>query len=113
YNQPDILPVLVQNGVDIEATIKDSEINVTPLFYSVFKLRSQSLALALLKNGANINSLTSNSWTPLMGAVYLGDKEMVKTLLINKAEVNKKGPYNWTALHFASRRRATELVNLL
>jgi ankyrin repeat protein len=58
---------------------------------------------SLLKKGANVNYVDSDSWTALMWAVCYGNKETAKVLLEAKADVNYTTTNGWTALNSGSR----------
>ena len=47
-----------------------------------------AIVILLLAAGANVDKQENNGWTPLMGAAYNGNIEVVKELL--KAGANKK-----------------------
>ena len=65
----------------------------------------------LLKQGANVNIKTKDGFTPLCIAANKGDKEIVKLLLANGADVNTKDKY--TPLHRSAYKGHKEIVKLL
>lgn len=66
----------------------------------------------LLKKGVDINHL-KRDFTPLMGASYKGNVEIVQVLLENNAKVDFKNKSGDTALNIASMRGHTEIVRAL
>lgn len=67
-----------------------------------------------LKNGALSDARYKQSnKTPLIVAAANGDTAICKLLLSFGANVNAKDKNGWTALHYATRDRQTEVVELL
>lgn len=67
---------------------------------------------ALLKHGANVNSVDQNGWTALHFAAAIGHIPVVRELLQHEAEINTLTPEGSTALHLAIQpgyHRITEL----
>ena len=68
----------------------------------------------LLKFGGNPNvCLKSNEWTPLMIASVKGYIDIVNILLVNKAHPNHQAIGGITALHLATKRGFTSIVESL
>ena len=68
----------------------------------------------LIANGADVNSVTADGWTPLHFAAT-HDAKMINLLIKNGAKVNVKSyAYKWTPLHIASGRLGNlEIVKAL
>ena len=67
----------------------------------------------LVRNGAAINSLTSDGWTPLMTAAFKGNPELVRYLLDEGADSSLKNQEGKTALDIAGSANNTEIINML
>lgn len=103
---------LLKKGVDPNEAIYSTG-SATPLYIVADKTQSQQFATCLLDNGAKINALSGNGYTPLIAAVNKGDKDFVNFLLNNGAEINLKGTDKRTALHWAVQHRDVEMVKYL
>jgi hypothetical protein len=69
---------------------------------------------ALLKDNPElVSGKDSNGWTPLHLATMIGNKDMAKLLLANKAEVNAKNNSGATPLHWAALRGDKDMAELL
>ena len=87
------------------------------LFLAISK-RNDNMVKALLENGANVNETGEGGWTALMQASFLGESDIVQTLLNNDAEFNRKGttPHqaeDCSALMLAASDGHTEVVRVL
>ena len=81
------------------------------------------VAQLLVKNGANVNAVNKEGWTPLHAAscLYSGGKRrpglyasVVSTLAANRADLNRiGGPYGQTPLHLAVLSGELEVVQAL
>ncbi|HEY0323557.1 MAG TPA: ankyrin repeat domain-containing protein [Pyrinomonadaceae bacterium] len=67
----------------------------------------------LVAQGADVNALSRDEWTPLMIASLGGDVEMVKTLFGNGAALHDAGGKGWTALMIATIEGQTDVVRAL
>jgi len=114
-----ISQAIVANDVtSLESLIKDVNLDekleggLSYLHVAVMAHRTQMLQ-SLLKNGADANSLDSNSLTPLHLASSYGEIEMVDSLLKSGADVNIKGHNDMTALHAAAYSGELEVLKIL
>lgn len=70
-------------------------------------------AKALIEQGANVEALENDGWTPLTSAAREGHLEVVKLLLEKGANVNKLEGGGHTALFWASRNQHQQVIELL
>ena len=70
----------------------------------------RAIALALM---VGISLSAAETVPTLVEAAKRGDTEAVRTLLRNRADVNRPGTDGTTALHWAVRSNNVELINLL
>jgi ankyrin repeat protein len=66
-----------------------------------------------IENGADVNYISNDGWTPLMWSSYKSHLKIVKTLIENGAEVNCKNKNGDTPLIFSSRYGRLEIVKIL
>lgn len=106
----------------IEEAIKNGDLGIVnrpfgPINEYPLELASSlgycEIAMLLLANGANVNSLAKYGGTALHSAVNKKSLEIVKLLLDNKADPNIKDEDGWTPLHNASARGLRNIMDLL
>lgn len=78
------------------------------LFYAANKGKKEVIDF-LISYGANINA-DKNGYTPLMAAAKFGDKEIVQTLLENKAEIFKKDNNGKNVFHYTKNKEISRLI---
>jgi serine/threonine-protein phosphatase 6 regulatory ankyrin repeat subunit B len=139
--QRDVVDFLIQNGCDINESLKNG---MTPLCTAAFKhydivslliekgadvnhkTYSGDTALhfavlngnyeitkILLDNGANVNDADNEGNTPLFKAVMVNKKEIVDLLVQRGADVNSKNQEGCTPLHSASMQYPDDISKLL
>jgi ankyrin repeat protein len=82
-NRQKIIELLKKSGADLN--VKDSEKGLTPLHFAA--LRNKPLcAKTLIKCGADVNVTEGNGATALHGAIYYGNIEVAKLLLVGGAD---------------------------
>ncbi len=91
-----ILPVLVQNEIDLNLIVKEK----TLLVWAMESNKSMWV-VGLLKEGANPDKVDANSMTPLMHAVRLNNATMAEILLEEKADPTLKNNEGQTAMDMA------------
>lgn len=69
--------------------------------------------LAVLAEGAEVNSRDDSGKTPLHAAARQGHQEVVTLLIANGADVNAKTEKGETAISLANKKGHTEIVELL
>jgi ankyrin repeat protein len=67
----------------------------------------------LVKQGAHVNVLCCDGWTPLTVAAWYCDPNTVKTLLELGADVNEKAGGGHTALFWANKKGNHEVAAIL
>ena len=100
---------LLNNGAFIDAQDQNQK---TPLFRAVSQGKF-AVVTELLKRGANPNITDSFNTAPLQNAVAFQHESLVKELLQNGANPNNMSFDGETALHFASKIGALEIVESL
>ena len=68
------------------------------------------IAKTLIDNGANVNIVDNEGWTPLMRASLAGNNEIVEILLKNGAKANQLNSLNESALIHATSSRCTKCI---
>ena len=125
WSQVHIVNELIQAGADLN--LGREENRETPLMVAIGRiaLAKSNFGCAkmekdlfeiidtLLKNGANVNSRTTDNWTALLEAVNSGSIKSVTLLLKHGANVNIKDIIGETPLNIAKERNNTEIIQLL
>ncbi|OXU26811.1 hypothetical protein TSAR_005042 [Trichomalopsis sarcophagae] len=116
-DNPHIVNTFLQNGVEVNGCIPFNQSGLgsfTALHYAAHNNCYQVTEL-LLNNGANVNAITRENWTPLMFAVTFGFTDTVELLLARGADVSIRSSQGLTAIHYAfnSKRRIDALIDLL
>jgi hypothetical protein len=96
--QRELIPVLLDNGGDIEAA---TGTGWRPLHFAI-NAGQTDIALLLLTRGANIQALTADGNSPLHFAARKGNLGLVRELLTRGAPVNVKNTEGWTPLLVAA-----------
>lgn len=99
----DIITLLLNSGADV--TVKNESYRETALTKALYK-KDTELAQLLLKHGADVDE-----YSPLAGAAYRGEINIIKFLLANGANVNGD-KYN-SALWYALKSEHYDVANLL
>jgi len=85
--------------------------------YSAVSINDQSLVIALIKDGADVNYVKSaGPWVKtncLITAVEKGNIDMVKILIEAKVNVNWKDGFNTSAIMYSAKKGAKDIVVLL
>jgi len=87
----------------------------TPLHLAIDESNDDCVDI-LLRFGADMNLGNQSSGfgnSPLMDAASAGKTELVKKLIAARADINKKGKQQMSALHLAARSRRTEVAEIL
>lgn len=116
-DNPHIVNTFLQNGVEVDGCIPFDQSGLggfTALHYAIHNNCYQVTEL-LLNNGANVNAITKDNWTPLMFAVTFEFILIVQLLLARGADVSIKSSQGLTAIHYAfnAKRRIDSLVDML
>jgi ankyrin repeat protein len=107
--QLNIIKLLVERGVDVDATSVDG---VTPLMYASQNGYTEIMEY-LISKGADVNATPDNDVTPLIGAVRTGHYEASEMLLEAGAKVDAKDELDLTSLMHASAYDYPEIADLL
>lgn len=106
----DLIELLVEKGADLFACNEDG---VSILDYAIMYNRIK-LVEEILKTDININETNRPSkFTPLMGAVCYGRKEIAMMLLKKGADVTLRDTKGLSALDFAKKTHKTKMIELL
>jgi len=103
-NKEKIIDFLLKNDVKVNTTGRQGTVkNISPLYAAVLR-RREDLVKKLVKEKADPNIADSEGSFPLIDAVFqkAANPEIVKMLLENDAEVNKKNADGATALIYAA-----------
>merc|ERR1712217_23259 len=88
---------------------------MTPLHLAIQAEESNCIDLLLSCNAdinlGNLSSGVNNS--PLMDAAFAGKPELAKKLIAAKADINKQGKQDMSALHLAARKRHVQVAEIL
>lgn len=108
-----IAEILINAGANLEWP---DDHGITPLICAVQE-KDIKMAQLLIKNGADVNGSDLregySGQTPLMHAASYGNIDIVDLLLKNGAEINIKNKYGETALDYAIRKKAKEMITFL
>ena len=94
----DIAQMLLQTGYDLNKSVPSS--HQSALSLAVWEKQAEMVCW-LLDNGANVNSVDSRGWTPLMVATFIGSEELVEELLKRGADAGMKTVQGLTASDLA------------
>lgn len=83
----------------------------TPLYCAV-KHGHGEVALALLRAGADVNSVDARGWSPLMRATADGRADLVNNLLLSGASANARSKEGSRPLHYAVENGHLEVVKV-
>ncbi len=106
----EMIPALLQAGVDIEVT--DAK-GYTPLVIASYNGQAEATA-ALIAGGAQVDGANgAQGNTPLMGVCFKGHIEIAEILIDAGADVNRRNGVGQTALMMAALVDRTEIIDLL
>jgi ankyrin repeat protein len=110
-----ILEALLDAGADPNQAGADGEPPLMKLYsFSESSERNVAFAKLLVAHGAKVNVPDKQGTTPFEVAVVRGDRELIKLLLANKADVNVRRPSDGaTVLHLAVQSGNRELIELI
>jgi uncharacterized protein len=108
-----ILSVIVLAIIVLVVIAKYELLEKSPLHKAIKRHRTQE-ALALIKQGTDINLRNNLQETPLICAAFAGDVEVAKVLVESGADVNAQSlPTRFTALLWAAQKGSADIVRLL
>lgn len=73
----------------------------------------EEIIYILVNNGVQLNTISDKSYTPLMYASKVGNKNIVNLLLKAGIDINVKNDDGKTALTFANEKNHTEIIDIL
>lgn len=117
YDSIEILELLIQQGAQVDETIKKGKNNfITPLHRAV-EVGNIKVILWLLEHGADINAGEGIHATPLITASMGGNLEIVKILIEHGADINASysvdGCNQIDAMNGAKMFNRTSVINFL
>lgn len=97
-NVPETVSVLARAGADVNA--RGARRGRTALIYAFASMKKNAVQIGaeLLAHNANINGAADDGWTPLLGAVEMGDLKRVRFALANGADLYAAARDNRNAL---------------
>jgi ankyrin repeat protein len=119
FGKPEIIPLLLRSGADVDARTSEADGNLTLLHVEVTKSGNANVDTIriLLKymTPDQINATDSNGLTPLHHAVRFGKIEIIQFLLDNGADVDARASkrHGKTPLHFAAEQSNVDVVTYL
>jgi ankyrin repeat protein len=106
----ELLGLIIENGADLF----DFDEEGVSIFDYAIAYNNISIVKRLLAAGVDVNSTRRKSgFTPLMGAVSYGRKEIVELLLENGANVDAVDSKGYTAADFARKMHKKSMLLLL
>ena len=108
-NASETAAVLLNNGADVHAEIKDGG---TPLHVTALKNASETAAV-LLNNGADVHARDEKSATPLHWAAWENASETVEVLLNNGADIHAETKDGVTPLQVAEVSETHETAEIM
>lgn len=108
-----ILSVILLGILAFIVVTKFELLEAEPLHKAIKRHRTQE-ALALLKQGTDVNLRNGLQETPLICAAFAGDFEVAQVLVESGADVNAESlPVRFTALMWAAQKGSADTVRLL
>lgn len=107
--QQEILQALISGGATVNVKNKEGW---TPLMYAAWNGHT-TVVRTLVDKGADVDAKNQEGWTPLLCAVWKGNTAAVQTLLSHGASAQAKNKDGETALQLATRRKYSEIIQLL
>ncbi len=111
-DEVELVKVMLNAGVDIDARANDLAKNVTPLFEATAAGHTRMIEF-LLKNGAIPDLATSDGLTPVMRAAQDGNISALQVLCRNKADLDLQLPNGYTSLMLAIQHRHSRCIQEL
>jgi ankyrin repeat protein len=102
---------MTNNHTDIVQLLVSKDADISPLHFALY-MKDEIKARSLIEGGADVSGRTPNGTEPLNRAVIAGLKDIAELLIAKGADVNAKGPWNWTPLHSAV-HGSKDIVELL
>ncbi|KAL3664212.1 hypothetical protein V7S43_010541 [Phytophthora oleae] len=110
HHHTSIVTIVLASGVDINQQHPTGATALTVACGYNFP----AIVRLLVKNGARVDLLNRESWSPLMIAAQLGHSDVEEILLKEgKAKIDQQHPNGTTALHIVSQHNFLEVVKLL
>ncbi|XP_048242804.1 ankyrin repeat and KH domain-containing protein mask-like isoform X3 [Haliotis rufescens] len=106
----DVVELLVSEGADVSLVNKDGD-NI--LHYACIRGDVETVKYVLSLHVVDINSRGDGSRTPLMGAAYMGHRDVVELLVSEGADVSLVDKHGENILHYACMRGDVETVEFV
>ncbi|XP_065200755.1 uncharacterized protein LOC135831864 [Planococcus citri] len=105
----EIVEILLRNGARVDIRFDDED---NSFLHVAAKRGIKEIAVALVKQGADVNALDTVNKSPLYIAAQEGNDQVAEVLIANKANVNAVNKHG-TALHMAAGYGHENMVALL
>ncbi|TTF11758.1 Ankyrin-2 [Bagarius yarrelli] len=107
-NRKSVLSLLLRN---IKTAMSRGE--VKSILFKAVQRNLDGIVAALIESGADVNVCNDLGYTPLLLAVELGNLEVFKVLVSNKAQLEKRLPNQMSALHLAIQSGSMPITEIL
>jgi len=89
--------------------------DITPLFYAIDYNADTSIVNLLIENGADINAVNKNGFSPLIETVFYDNTDIAKILLAKNADtqIRDKTSENFNAIDYAYKYHLEDMTKLL
>lgn len=106
-NRKPVLSLLLKN---FKTAMSRNE--VKSILFKAVQRNFDGIVAALIESGADINVCNDLGYTPLLLAIELGNLDVFKVLVSNKAHLDKRLPNQMSALHLAIQSGSTPITQV-
>jgi len=108
YQKPELVSLLLDAGAEVNSASRNSQ-RVMPIHSSVAS-HSLDITRTLLENGADVNAVQQDGYTPLLEAAQAGELETLELLLQYGADPAARREDGQTALDLARQEGHSDIV---
>ena len=112
FHRPEAVAWLIDHGADVDAASRN-DFRVAPLHSAVAGRGHAAIARRLVEVGADVNVRQRHGWTPLHGAVHMGDADLVRLLLARGGDPRAATDDGQTALDMAKALGRHQIAKIL